>query len=291
MQTDELKKKIQVINLPEVNTSMEGVILEKKEKSLFIDLSPYGTGVIRGLHYLEAKDYIKNLQIQDKVTVKILDWNNEEGLIELSLKNLSQEKSWNTIKELKEKNITVPLLITEVNVGGLLGKIDNIKGFLPVSQLSSEHYPKVEGGSKTKILEKLKEFVGKELLVKIFDVNVSTNKLIFSEKLVELDQLKEIASEYKVGDIVKVKITKIVSFGAFVKVDSTPVDGLIHISEISHKPIADLNKELKEGETQEAKIIAIEDGKISLSLKALKPEIKEISPEETKENKTNQETK
>jgi len=287
MQTDELKKKIQVINLPEVNTSTEGAILEKKEKSLFIDLSPYGTGVIRGSYYLEAKDYIKNLQIQDKVTVKILDWNNEEGLIELSLKNLSQEKSWNTIKELKEKNITVPLLITEVNVGGLLGKIDNIKGFLPVSQLSSEHYPKVEGGSKTKILEKLKEFVGKELSVKIFDTNSSTNKLIFSEKLVELDQLKKIADKYKVGDIVKVKITKIVSFGAFVKVDDTPVDGLIHISEISYQPVTDLNKELKEGETQEAKIISIEDGKISLSLKALKPnksvEIEQKTEEKKKE--------
>ena len=281
MQTDELKKKIQVINLPEVNTSLEGAILEKKEKSLFIDLSPYGTGVIRGSHYIEAKDYIKNLQIQDKVTVKVLDWNNEEGLIELSLKNLSQEKSWNTIKELKEKNITAPLLITEVNVGGLLGKIDNIKGFLPVSQLSSEHYPKVEGGSKTKILEKLKEFVGKELLVKIFDVNASTNKLIFSEKLVELDQLRKIADQYKVGDVVKVKITKIVSFGAFVKVDDTPVDGLIHISEISHKPTVDINKELKEGETQKAKIISIEDGKISLSLKALKQE----KPKEEKTTK------
>ena len=287
MQTDELKKKIQVINLPEVNTSMEGSILEKKEKSLFIDLSPYGTGVIRGSHYLEAKDYIKNLKIQDKVTVKILDWNNEEGLIELSLKNLSQEKSWNTIKELKEKNITVPLLITEANVGGLLGKIDNIKGFLPVSQLSSEHYPKVENGSKTKILEKLKEFVGKELSVKIFDVNSLTNKLIFSEKLVELDQLKKIADKYKVGDIVKVKITKIVSFGAFVKVDDTPVDGLIHISEISHKPVTDLHKELKEGEIKEAKIISIEDGKISLSLKALEPnKVKEF--EKKKEEKEEQ---
>lgn len=291
MQTDELKKKIQVINLPEVNTSMEGAILEKKEKSLFIDLSPYGTGVIRGSHYLEAKDYIKNLQMQDKVTVKILDWNNEEGLIELSLKNLSQEKSWNTIKELKEKNITIPLLITEANVGGLLGKMDSIKGFLPVSQLSSEHYPKVDGGSKTKILEKLKEFVGKELSVKIFDVNSSTNKLIFSEKLVELDQLKKIADKYKIGDIVKVKITKIVSFGAFVKVDDTPVDGLIHISEISHKPVIDLNKELKEDEIKEAKIIAIEDGKISLSLKALKVEVQEKPNEEEKENLTNQEIK
>ncbi|NMB92428.1 MAG: S1 RNA-binding domain-containing protein [Parcubacteria group bacterium] len=275
MQTEELKKKIQVVNLPEVNSSLTGIILEKKSKTLFIDLSPYGTGIVRGPYYLEAKDYIKNLNVSDKVTVKVLDWNNEEGFIELALKDLVQEKTWDKIKELKEENITLPLLITEVNAGGLMGKIDNIQGFLPVSQLSSEHYPKVEGGSKTKILEKLKEFVGKEILVKIYDADANTNKLIFSEKLVELDQLKEIAKNYKVNDIVKIKITKIVSFGAFVKVDDTPLDGLIHISEISNKPNLDINKELKEGDVKKAKIISIDDGKISLSLKALESNPKE----------------
>lgn len=282
MQTEELKKKIQVINLPEVNSSLTGVILEKKSKSLFIDLSPYGTGVVRGPHYLEAKDYIKNLNVLDKVTIKVLDWNNEEGFIELALKDLVQEKTWDKIKELKEGNITLPLLITEVNAGGLMGKIDNIQGFLPVSQLATEHYPKVEGGSKTKILEKLKEFIGKEIPVKIFDADPSSNKLIFSEKLVELDQLKDIAKKYKVNDIVKVKVTKIVSFGAFVKVDDTPVDGLIHISEISTKPNLDINKELKEGDIKEAKIISIDDGKISLSLKALEQK----EPEKPKEEIT-----
>lgn len=274
----DLKKKFQTINLPEINSFLEGIVLEKKNKNLFVDLSPYGIGVVRGPQYLEAKDYIKNLDPQDKVMVKILEWNSEEGLIELALKNLSQETNWNNIKELKEKNIAFPLLISEANVGGLMGKIHNIKGFLPVSQLSSEHYPKVEGGSKTKILEKLKEFVGKELLVKILDADPATNKLIFSEKLVELDQIKEIANQYKIGDIVDVKITKIVNFGAFVKVNNTPVDGLIHISEFGDTTTA---KNLKEGDIIQAKIINIEDGKISLSLKTLK----QNSSEKQSENK------
>jgi small subunit ribosomal protein S1 len=282
MPIDELKKKISMINLPEINTSLEGIILEKKAKSLFVDLSPYGIGVIRGSYYLEAKDYIKDLAVQDKIIVKILDWNNEDGFIELSLKNLSQEKSWNSLIELKNKKMPVPLLITEVNVGGLMGKVDNLKGFLPVSQLSSEHYPKVEGGSKAKILEKLQEFVGKELMVKILDADPSTNKLIFSEKSVESDTIKKIAEQYKIGDIVKVKITKIVNFGAFVKVDNTQVDGLIHVSEISAKPVNDLSKILKEGDEKEAKIIAIEDGKISLSLKALEPVEPKNTPEQEK---------
>jgi len=179
MQTDELKKKIQLINLPEVNSSLSGIVLEKKNKALYIDLSPYGTGVVRGPNYLEAKEYIKNLQPGDQVTVKVLDWNNEEGLVELALKNIEQEKNWDQIKEFQLNNATLNLLITEVNAGGLMGKINNIQGFLPVSQLSSEHYPKVEGGSKTKILEKLKEFVGQELKVKILDADPAANKLIF----------------------------------------------------------------------------------------------------------------
>jgi len=251
MQTDELKKKIQLINLPEVNSSLSGIVLEKKNKALYIDLSPYGTGVVRGPNYLEAKEYIKNLQPGDQVTVKVLDWNNEEGLVELALKNIEQEKNWDQIKEFQLNNATLNLLITEVNAGGLMGKINNIQGFLPVSQLSSEHYPKVEGGSKTKILEKLKEFVGQELKVKILDADPAANKLIFSEKLVEADQLKELAKKYQIGEVVPVKITKIVSFGAFVKIADTPLDGLIHISEISSQPNFDLKKELKEGETKD----------------------------------------
>jgi small subunit ribosomal protein S1 len=281
MANETLKQNIP-LNLPDINSVLEGTVLEKKKKYLYVDLSPYGIGVIRGPNYLEAKDYIKQLNPNDKVLVRILEWNNEEGNIELALKDASQENTWKKIYELRDSKTTFPLLITDANVGGLIGKLYRVQGFIPVSQLSSEHYPKVEGGSKAKILEKLKEFVGKELMVQILDADQNTNKLIFSEKLVELDQIKEIAKKYKIGDIVKVKITKIVNFGAFVKVDDTPVDGLIHISEISSAPNVDIKKILQEGEVKEAKITNIDDGKISLSLKALENKKEESKKEESK---------
>ncbi len=281
MANETLKQNIP-LNLPDINSVLEGTVLEKKKKYLYVDLSPYGIGVIRGPNYLEAKDYIKQLNPNDKVLVRILEWNNEEGNIELALKDASQENTWKKIYELRDSKTTFPLLITDANVGGLIGKLYRVQGFIPVSQLSSEHYPKVEGGSKAKILEKLKEFVGKELMVQILDADQNTNKLIFSEKLVELDQIKEIAKKYKIGDIVKVKITKIVNFGAFVKVDDTPVDGLIHISEISSAPNVDIKKILQEGEVKEAKITNIDDGKISLSLKALESKKEESKKEESK---------
>jgi len=180
-----------------------------------------------------------------------------------------KEKTWEKIKEMKKENITFPLLISEVNAGGLMGSIENIKGFLPASQLSADHYPKVDEGNKNKILEKLKFLIGKKIQVKILDFDPAANKLIFSEKLVEKDKIKDIINKYKIGDKIQVRITKIVDFGAFVKLEDTEVDGLVHISEISNQQTENIENILKEGETKEAKIINIDDDKISLSFKAL----------------------
>jgi len=271
-------KKDNVISLPSIGSFVEGFILEKKERALYIDLSPYGTGIIQGVNYLETKSYIKKLEKGTKVLVKILDWNNEEGLIEMALQNLEKEKAWKRIKEMQKEDLTLPLLISEVNAGGLMGSIENIKGFLPASQLSTSHYPKVNEGNKNKILEKLKFLIGEKIQVKILDFDPAANKLIFSEKLVERDKIKDIIGKYKIGDKIQVKITKIVDFGAFVKLEDTEVDGLVHISEISNKSIDRIGDILKEGETKEAKIINIDDNKISLSFKNLE----EKSIKETK---------
>jgi len=83
-------KKDNLISLPSIGSFVEGFILEKKERALFIDLSPYGTGIIQGANYLDTKSYIKKLETGTKVLVKILDWNNEEGLIEMALQNLEK---------------------------------------------------------------------------------------------------------------------------------------------------------------------------------------------------------
>jgi small subunit ribosomal protein S1 len=263
-------KKNNSISLPLTGSLVEGIVLEKKERSLFIDLSPYGTGIVQGVEYSEARNYIKILSLNDKVLVRILDWNNEEGLIDLSLENLERKKSWETIKDFKNKNETLSFLILEANTGGLIGKVEDIKGFLPASQLAADHYPKVEEGKKADILEKLKALIGQEIQVKVLDCDSTTNKLILSEKLVEKDKIKDIINKYNVGDVVKATITKIVDFGAFAKLDDTGVDGLIHLSEISDPLPENINEVLKEGETKEVKVIAVENNRISLTLKNIK---------------------
>ena len=157
------------------------------------------------------------------------------------------------------------------NKGGLLVEVEGFQGFLPVSQLSPEHYPRVEGADKTQILTKLQKLVGKDLGVKILTLDYKKDILIVSEKATETKKLKEILKKYKNGDVVSGEITGIVEFGVFIKLLTDNLEGLIHISELDWRLIDDPAEIVKIGQKVKAKIIEITpDGRISLSLKALK---------------------
>ena len=157
------------------------------------------------------------------------------------------------------------------NKGGLLVEAEKVQGFLPVSQLSPKHYPRVEGADRSKILDKLQKLIGTELEVKILTLDQRKEILIMSEKATETQKLKEIIKKYKVGDVVDGDITGIVDFGVFIKILPDNLEGLIHISELDWQLIDDPSEIVKVGDKVKAKIIEIADGtRISLSLKALK---------------------
>ncbi|MFA5767487.1 MAG: S1 RNA-binding domain-containing protein, partial [Candidatus Paceibacterota bacterium] len=203
---------------------------------------------------------------------------NEDGYIELSLSEAGKDIGWEALREKKEKGETIKVKVVGANKGGLLVEAEGLQGFLPVSQLSPEHYPRVEGADKEKILERLQQLVGEELEVKIFDVTPKEEKLIFSEKATDTEKLKDILKDYTVGDVVEGEITGVVDFGAFMKFkpetseeESPEMEGLIHISELDWQLIEDPSEVVEVGQSVKAKIIEItEDGRISLSLKALK---------------------
>jgi small subunit ribosomal protein S1 len=169
--------------------------------------------------------------------------------------------------------------VLDANKGGLMVEINGITGFIPVSQLSSEHYPRVEDGDKNKILELLKKLVGKEISVRILDVDSETEKLIASERAASSEKEKEVISQLKVGDVIEGEVSGVVDFGAFVKFlppskagsdrDSDKLEGLVHISELAWQLINDPRTIVKTGDKVKAKIISIDDTRISLSMKAL----------------------
>lgn len=264
-----LKQKNGNTALPKRGDIVEGAVLEKKGSRLYLDLGASGTGLVFGREYYDAQDIVRGLAPGDRVTAKVVDADNEEGYVELSLREAGREKNWQELKRLMDTGEAVKLKVTDANRGGLILAHLGVQGFLPASQLSQEHYPRVEGGDKEKIFGALKELVGRELEVSVIDLNPIEGKLIFSEKFRETEAIRQRLAGYHVGDVVQGEVAGIVSFGAFVKFGDGP-EGLVHVSEIDWQLISNPADVLKVGEAVTAKIIGISGDKVSLSLKALK---------------------
>ena len=255
--------------LPKPGTILGGTVISVSKANATIDLGSIGIGVVYPGEFYDNPDRMKTLKPGDTVSTMLLELENEEGYRELSLKAAQITTAWQDIKEKKDSGEIMITTIININKGGLIVEISGIQGFLPLSQLSAEHYPKVEGGDTTKIVQTLQKFKGQDFKVKILDYSEAENKLIVSEKAIQDETLKEEIAKLKVGDIINGKITEVTDFGAFVKLNDL-LDGLIHSSEIDWRFIEDPKEVLHPGDEVTVKIISLEGGRISLSLKALK---------------------
>lgn len=262
------KSKIQAppINL---NDKVEGVIIDMSRSEILVDIPGYKTAILYRSRY-NSFDTLKDMKIGGKIQATVVELENEEGYVVLSLKQFIGENAWDFLKRKKELKETLTIRPIDANKGGLLIDFEGVKGFLPVSQLAPEHYPKVLNSDKQEILTKLHQLVGKSLEVIVLDINRRENKLIFSEKEVPGTQVKEKTSRYKIGEKVKGKVTGIADFGIFLDVDGT--ESLIHVSEIAWDKIEDSQSFIKVGDVIEAEIIDFEKDKLSLSLKNLAPD-------------------
>lgn len=269
------KTKLQVIKPFRAGDLVEGPVVGIGRSAVYLDLGPQGCGIIFGREFLEEKSSLKDVQIGENITAKIVSLENEQGYVELSLKEAGRELTWDRLKEKKENQEVFKIKINGANKGGLLADLYGTQAFLPVSQLTQEHYPRVEDGDSSKILQALQNFMGQELEVQIFDLDPQEEKIILSERSKERAKLKEQLAHFEVGDVVEGEITGVVDFGAFVKFPADesatePVEGLIHISEIDWQIIDDPASILKVGDKVKAKIVDLSQGRASLSLKALK---------------------
>jgi len=260
--------------LKEIGSSLkiykEGDAVEAKIKritknKIFVTIDDRINGIIGGKELLFDPQFVKGLKVGDVITAYVIFPEDDEGNMLLSLRKAGRENIWASLIKKYEDKETMSVLITDANKGGLIIEMAGIKGFLPVSQLSAQHYPRVEGGNKEEILSRLMELVGKTINVKILSLDKSSNKLIFSER--EAIGNRDIPKGMKIGDIVEGKVTGIVDFGFFVEVDG--VEGLVHISEISWGKVENIEDYVKVGEKLKFKIIDIENSRLSLSLKRL----------------------
>jgi small subunit ribosomal protein S1 len=254
---------------PAKDSIIEGVVISIAKNSIFVDLPPWGTGVIFGKEYINARDIIKKINLGDKITGKIIGTDNKEGYIEISLKEAKQALIWSDAEEAIRDKKVFELPVKEANKGGLMMIWQGITGFLPASQLKTEHYPRIADGDKDKILEELRKLVGQKISVAIIAVNAKEGKLIFSEKDPNSGEKEKIIDKYNLNDELEGEVTGIVDFGIFVKIEEG-LEGLVHISEIDWGLVDDPRKFAKVGDKIKVKVIEMKDGKISLSIKALR---------------------
>lgn len=258
------EKNAGLLRFPAVGETVKGAVISVGRNEVRIDLNGLAVGLVRG----PELDPNLHLTPGDEVEATVVELDNEFGELELSLKGADRKKAWERLRELMGTGNPLTVKVLEANKGGLIVRLEGVAGFLPVSQLSPENYPRVAGGEKHKILEKLKALVGQNLEVKPIDVNEDAEKLIVSEKAVWETKQQSVLANYKVGDTVSGAVTAVTDFGAFVRFDEN-LEGLVHISEIAWQRIEHPRDVLKVGDTVRAEIINIEGSKIFLSMKRL----------------------
>jgi small subunit ribosomal protein S1 len=250
---------------------VEGVVNNIKKHEVWIDLGANGLGVV-----MRREVGGQQLEIGQEVVTSVVEPEMDEGYALLSMRRAAKDRGWDELQRVFDSQEIITIRPYDANRGGLLVELEGIRGFLPVSQLSAGHYPRVSGADKDEILQKLNQLTNKDLRVRVLDISRKDNKLIFSEKEAIKDDMQERFAKLAVGDVVKGVVTGVIDFGAFVNVDG--IEGLIHISEISWERVEDPRKYIKTGENIEAKIIAIDKDRLSLSLKQMSedPWLKEV---------------
>ena len=243
--------------------TVEGRVLSVKKHEILIDLGAQGVGLVPR----REASFARGLEVDKQVTASVIDAEMDDGYVLLSLRKAVKDKGWDEIQSKMENEEVVEVVPFDANRGGLLVEYEGIRGFLPVSQLSAEHYPRVGSADKDEILQRLNSLVGKPIRVRILDAIKKENKLIFSEKEAIKAGLAERFAELKVGDTITGVVTGVVDFGVFVNVDG--IEGLVHISEISWERVNSPADYVKVGDTIKAKIIAIDKERLALSMKQL----------------------
>lgn len=251
------------INILVTGEVVEGEVTAIKKNEVWIDLGARGVGVVMRREI----GYGQKLEVGQKVTVSVIDPEMDEGYALLSMKRAVKDRGWDELERIVNENEIVEVIAYDANRGGLLVELEGIRGFLPVSQLSAAHYPRVSGADKDEILQKLNALKNKPLRVRVLDANRKDNKLILSEKEAMKDDMASKFSELKVGEAVEGVVTGVIDFGAFVNVDG--IEGLVHISEISWDRVDNPKNYVKVGDKIKAKIIAIDKDRLSLSIKQM----------------------
>ena len=253
--------------VPRLGDVVEGTVLHITRGLVRLDIRGVKAGVIRGPEFFGTPE-CANLKVGDLVQAVVIDFDNEKGELELSLKMRSGALIWERLAGCKRERTPIETRIVGANRGGLLINFQGIQGFLPVSQLAISNYPSVPDGDREKILEKLMAFVNQTINVVVLDFDQNQGTLIVSERAAKGEDQKTLLGKYQLGQIIPVQVVKLIEAGAFVEIEKG-LTGFIHISELAWHYLPHPSAVVKVGEQFEAKIIGVEGEKVFLSRRKL----------------------
>jgi len=246
---------------------LDGTVIFKGKNKVLLDIGGVATGIISGKELRDSFHTFHDLKIGTEVTAMVLEEENEEGMIVLSLRRVSQQKAWDRFHALISREGTMAFVPTEANKGGLLANIDGIRTFLPVSQLSPMNYPRVTNADPEEIISRLQKFLGHTFMVKIITMDEEAGKIVVSEREAMAEERAKSLEKLRAGDEKEGLVSGIVKFGIFVTFDG--LEGLVHISEIAWGHVKNPSEYVKVGDRVKVKVIGVEGEKLSLSIKQL----------------------
>jgi len=258
---DFLQMEEEAFKTPAHGDIVEGTVVRVDPDEVLVDIGAKAEGVISGKELGFRDSDSAALEPGDQIKVFVLQPENEEGNVVLSLRRARAETTWLTAADKQTEGAVMEAEVREQNKGGLIVNVLGLRGFLPSSQVGRQHAGNLE------------QLVGQRIPVKILEVNRKRNRLIVSQKSAEDEdrarRRDDLFNRLDVGEVVSGNVSGLTSYGAFVDIGGA--DGLIHISELSWDRVSKVTDVLQVGEQVTVKVIKLDAGqnRISLSLRQL----------------------
>ena len=265
----ELKRSFRTINEGDIIT---GTVIAVSEEEVTLDLNYYTQGIIKveNLSNDPTFSVFQDVKEGDQIEATVVKVDDGRGNIELSKKEANDILAWDKLKELMDQETVVKVKIKESVPSGVVTYLEGIRAFIPASQIASDY------------VENTDEWIGKEIEARVITVDKDKTKLVLSGKVVarekETEERNHRISMMVPGSVVEGTVESIMPYGAFVSLGNG-ISGLVHISQICHKRIANPGEVVKEGQKVKVKILNTNDNKVSLSMKALEEEMIDTSEE------------
>lgn len=241
---------------------VSGTVIAVSEEEVALDLNYYTQGIIKTENLSDDPDFNPKEQLApgDVIEATVVKVDDGHGNIELSRKEANDVLAWDKLRDMLENETVASVRIKESVPSGVVAYLEGIRAFIPASQLSADY------------VENTDAWIGKTIEVQVITVDKEKNKLVLSGRKVARKKEEE-ERNHKIAMMVPGAVTEgvvesIMPYGAFVALGDG-ISGLVHISQVSQKRIGSVHEVLKEGQKVKVKILNTNDGKVSLSMKAL----------------------